>query len=270
MKSTPILPCLLLLLILSVSSSAQQTNSMDTVRPSMVMQGPLWGAVWHQRGSEYKALCFQAYNIGRWRLDELLKRKHSKPLAIVTDIDETILDNSPYTIHQALLDSGYSQTSWLQWTMQASADTVPGALSFLRYAANKGVAIFYITNRTQAEQSVTLQNLQHYNFPQASPDHLLLRENTSGKESRRQQVAQTHEIGLLFGDNLSDFSAVFDRQPYDERNKIVQANAAEFGDRFIVLPNAMYGDWEGSLYNFDFKHSAKQRDSILIGQLRKY
>ena len=87
---------------------------------------------------------------------------------------------------------------------------------------------------------------------------------------RRQIVAQTHEIGLLFGDNLSDFSAVFDRKPYAERNEMVQANAALFGDRFIVLPNAMYGDWEGALYNFDFKHSPAQRDTMLTKQLRTY
>src|SRR5215831_766892 len=99
------LTCLFLLLPTTFFSIGQQANSVDTVRSSMVIQGPLWGAVWHQRGSEYKALCFQAYNIGHWRLDLLLKEKHAKPLAIVTDIDETVLDNSPFTIHQALRDS---------------------------------------------------------------------------------------------------------------------------------------------------------------------
>jgi len=249
---------------------AQSLPSSPTEKPAMVVQGPLWGAVWHQKAAEYKALCFQAYNIGRLRLDMLLQQSHAKPLAIVTDIDETALDNSAFTVHQAMRDSGYTESGWLQWSAQASADTVPGALSFLQYASSRGVDIFYITNRTEAEEGVTLQNLRHWKFPQALADHIFPRQTTSGKEARRQIVAQTHEIGLLFGDNLSDFSAVFDRKPYAERNEMVQANAALFGDRFIVLPNAMYGDWEGALYNFDFKHSPAQRDTMLIKQLRTY
>ncbi len=52
---------------------------------------------------------------------------------------------------------------------------------------------------------------------------------------------------MLFGDNLSDFSAAFDKQPTDTRNAQTRNNAALFGTRFIVLPNAMYGDWEGDV-----------------------
>jgi 5'-nucleotidase (lipoprotein e(P4) family) len=253
-----------------LSCHVQKNLSTNAVHPAMVTEGPLWGAVWHQKAAEYKALCFQAYNIARLRLDILLQQSHSKPLAIVTDIDETVLDNSPYTVHRSLRDSGYSDASWITWSTQVNCDTVPGAPSFFKYAQSKGVHIYYITNRQEAERDATLKNLQQYNFPDAVTDHLLLKKETSGKEIRRQSVAQTHEIVLLLGDNLSDFSQVFDKKPFAERDARVKDNALLFGDRFIVLPNAIYGDWEPALYNFKYQLSPAQKDSIIKQQLRTY
>ncbi|MBW8685438.1 5'-nucleotidase, lipoprotein e(P4) family [Chitinophaga rhizophila] len=243
-----------------------------TSTPSTVLQpyGPAWAALWQQRSSEYKALCFQAYNIARIRLDEQLARTSSRPLAIVTDIDETVLDNSPYTVHTALKGQGYTEKTWAEWTASATADTVPGALSFLQYAAAKGVHIFYISNRAETERTPTLQNLQRWHFPNADNEHLLLKTSGSGKESRRAQVAQTHNIILLMGDNLGDFSELFDKQPVDKRTALTQQAAADFGNKFIVLPNPMYGDWLPALFDFNYKRSATEMDSLLKQQLKDY
>jgi len=248
----------------------QKVSSVSQSANSLVIHGPLWGAMWQQKAAEYKALCYQAYNIARLRLDVILQQQHSKPLAIVTDIDETVLDNSPYEIHRALQDSGYSDETWMEWTAKVECDTIPGALSFLKYASSKGVRVFYITNRLEAERNPTLKDLQRWNFPDAVHDHLFLKQTTSGKEQRRGIVTKDHEIVLLFGDNLSDFSAVFDKQPFAERDARVTNNAQLFGERFIVLPNAAYGDWEGALYNFNYNLSASQKDSIIKKQLRTY
>jgi len=75
---------------------------------------------------------------------------------------------------------------------------------------------------------------------------------------------------MLCGDNLSDFSAVFDKQPFPERDKRVTDNAQLFGEKFIVLPNASYGDWEGALYNFNYNLSPAQKDSAILRQLKTY
>jgi 5'-nucleotidase (lipoprotein e(P4) family) len=259
------------LFFLSLMACRVQKNStVSSPASSMVVQGPLWGAVWQQKAAEYKALCYQAYNIARLRLDMILQQPHSKQVAVVTDIDETALDNSPYVVHLALNDSVYSDKSWMEWTSKVECDTVPGALSFFKYAFSKGVRIFYITNRLEAERAATEKDLQRWGFPDTTPDHLFLKQTTSGKEQRRSIVAQNHEIVLLCGDNLSDFSAVFDKQPYGERNLRTMTNSSSFGDRFIVLPNSTYGDWEGTLYNFNYKLGVAQRDSIIKQQLRTY
>ena len=254
----------------STACRVQKLSSVVYDGNRLVVQGPLWGAMWQQKAAEYKALCYQAYNIARLRLDMALQQPHAKPLAIVTDIDETALDNSPYAVHQVAKDSLYSDPSWMEWTARVECDTVPGALSFFKYAFSKGVRIFYITNRLEAERMATEKNLQRWNFPDATPDHLFLKQTTSGKEPRRSIVAQSHEIVLLCGDNLSDFSAVFDRQPFQQRNEVTMNNASSFGERFIVLPNATYGDWEGALYDFNHSLSPAQKDSIIKRQLTTY
>ena len=237
---------------------------------SLVVAGAEWATAWQQRSGEYKALCFQAYNLAKMRLDLLLKESHSKPLAIVTDIDETVLDNSPYTIHRIRNNKPYNDTTWMEWTAKAEADTVPGALSFFNYAKSKNVSIFYITNRLEAEREATKKNLGKWGFPNNEPDHLLLKKETSGKETRRQVVLRDHEIALLIGDNLSDFSMVFDKKPFEERNAAVRTNAIAFGSKFIVLPNPMYGDWEPALYQFKYQLPNSAKDSAIRAALIDY
>ncbi|RAJ04040.1 5'-nucleotidase (lipoprotein e(P4) family) [Chitinophaga skermanii] len=231
---------------------------------------PAWGALWQQKAGEYKALCYQAFNLAQLRLDQILQQPHAKPLAIVTDIDETILDNSPYIVHDAFRNSLYTDSAWMEWTNKVACDTVPGALAFLQYAKSKGVEVFYITNRLEAERSATLKELVRYNFPNAESKNLQMKTTASGKEPRREHVANTHDIVLLLGDNLSDFDRLFDKQTIDKRNADVIANRAKFGERFIVLPNAMYGDWEGGLIRFQYSLSLKQQDSIFKASLRNY
>jgi 5'-nucleotidase (lipoprotein e(P4) family) len=248
---------------------AQSANSL-TPQTALVPYGPAFAALWQQKSAEYKALCFQAYNIAKLRLNERLLQPQEKPLVIVTDIDETILDNSPYTVHTALHGQPYTDKTWLEWTAKAAADTVPGALSFLQFASSKGVHVFYVTNRAESEREATLKNLKRWQFPDADNAHLLLKTTTSGKESRRLQVAATNEIVLLMGDNLSDFAVIFDKLSADKREEITKQSAADFGNKFIVLPNPMYGDWLPAMFEYNYKRSTPEMDSILKSKLKDY
>lgn len=231
--------------------------------------GEGWGALYQQRAAEYKALCFQAYNIAQLRLDEQLKVKSSNPLAIITDIDETVLDNSPYFSMLAKEGKIYSDSSWTKWTAKVKCDTVPGAARFLKYAAAKGVAIFYITNRFQQELTPTLANLRKWKLPNADSAHLVLLKSTDGsKESRRLPIYKNYEITLLIGDCLGDFDKYFDH--LNENDRLAHANdkANLFGQKFIVLPNAMYGSWEDVLYKGKQANSIKQKSQILVNDLK--
>ena len=250
-------------------SSRHLVNTPNISNTGISVNGKLFTTFYQQKAAEYRALCFQAYNIAAFRLDQY-KPASDKPKAIVTDIDETVLDNSPYEAHQTLQGKDYEQDSWFAWTDRSAADTVPGAGSFLKYAASKNIEIFYITNREERERGSTIKNLQHYNLPNADDAHLLTRQTISGKEPRRQAVASTHEIILLLGDNLADFSNLFDKKTMEERLQNTNISEKDFGNRFIVLPNPVYGDWEGALFNYNRKLIQEQKDSVVRSVMKTY
>lgn len=264
--------CFLVIIATASCSAPKNVTTKTTSESDLIANGKLFTALFHQQAAEYKALCFQAYNIARLQLDEAIKEPIAgKPKAIVTDIDETVLDNSPYAVHQGLQGKDYETASWInEWTARADADTLAGAHSFFKYAASKNVEVFYITNREDKERKSTLTNLQKFGFPYADEAHLITKSTVSSKEQRRQQLAATHDIIMLIGDNLSDFSSLFDKKTSSERTQNVQANAGEFGKKFIILPNPNYGDWESALYNYNYKLTAAQKDSVIKGILKTY
>ena len=231
--------------------------------------GKMYTAAFQQRAAEYKALCLQGYNIARWQIANY-KPQTSKPLAIITDIDETILDNSPFAVHQGLLGKEYESAAWKTWTDKASADTMPGAAAFLKEMSKAGITVFYITNRNANEQQATIQNLSAFNLPNADVAHVLTRQSTSSKEERRNFVLGGHEVILLMGDNLADFTAVFEKKTEVARAQAVNELAGQFGNFFIVFPNANYGDWESAIYGYNNNFTQLQKDSVLKATLKSY
>jgi len=264
-----------ILLVVILLSAFKPTHGISTVKPkaadtnSLVNAGKVWAALYQQRAAEYKALCFQAYNIAKQRIDEAVKKQSDKPLAVVTDIDETLLDNSPYNAERAVRNLDFDSKTWKEWTAKAVADTVPGAPSFFKYAASKGVKVFYITNRDEDESTATLKNLQLYHLPDVDNEHLLLKQKASSKEDRRKQVLSKYNIVLLCGDNLPDFDALYDNQPSEE-NRIAATEKLrkKFGSQYIVIPNPSYGDFENALFKFNYKLTPAQKDSIIKSLLK--
>ncbi|ETI67627.1 5'-nucleotidase, lipoprotein e(P4) family [Neobacillus vireti] len=257
-KITALISAAVLSLSLAGISACAQTVTSSTA--SMAEQNTM-SVLWYQTSGEAKALYYQGYNVGKMRLDEILnnwdKNKQLKP-AIVLDLDETVIDNSPLFAGKIVSGENYP-LNWSKWEDRAAAKPLPGALEFLNYADSKGVAIFYITNRKEAKKAITIKNLQAVGVPQATPDHVFLKQKgESGKENRRQQVAKTNEIVLLFGDNLGDFSG-FDELSVSGRIDAVTKHKEEFGRKLIVFPNPMYGDWEGAIYNHDSSKSVDER-----------
>jgi 5'-nucleotidase (lipoprotein e(P4) family) len=86
--------------------------------------------------------------------------------------------------------------------------------------------------------------------------------NTSSKTGRRAKVAENHSIILLIGDNLNDFSEIFEDRNADNAKDAVQKNQELFGQKFIILPNPMYGAWEKPVY--DYKEGISDADKTLL------
>jgi len=251
--------------------------SCRTTQKAIIPQGSqdklIMAVSWYQHSAEMNALYYQGFNIARQRLDEAVTAgSQAKPLAVVVDIDETMLDNSPF--ETTVIKHADFQEGWYNWTAKAKAKALPGALEFAKYAQSRQVEIFYITNRDDNEREVTLKNLQDQGFPYADESHLLTKSdlsyttgNTSSKEGRRNKVAQNHEIILLIGDNLNDFSLLFEDRSSDNGKKAVAENRELFGRKFIVLPNPMYGAWEKPLYDYKEGLSDEDKTRLLKAKL---
>lgn len=207
----------------------------------------IMATLWYQRSAEVRALCYQSFNWARTVVSQALLQPSRKDPAVVLDIDETILDNSPFQAELVLSEQPYSPELWKLWTLQESAAALPGALNFCQYLHQNHVEIFYISNRTTGEMKSTINNLNKLGFPYADQEHVLLKVSTSSKKERREKVAETHEIILLLGDNLNDFSAIFEDRSDHDGHWLVDRHSADFGIRFIILPNPMYGAWATAL-----------------------
>jgi len=251
-------------------STIKQKNVTKIVTP--IQEHNMQSLLWLQNAAEYKALTYQAYNLAQLQLDNILANNHSeKPIAIVTDIDETVLDNSPYTGKQIELDENYTSARWAEWVNLKKAKAIPGAVAFFNYAKSKNVTVFYISNRSATQTKATIENLKLKGFPFADETHVLLKTTSSEKGTRRNIVKKTHEIVLLLGDNLSDFSSVFENSSTVERNNSADNLKNSFGKKYIVLPNPIYGDWENKgIYEGKHNWSNSQKDSIRHKKISSY
>lgn len=256
---------------ISVNTLPEKTtvNSAQEIH-NISLNGKVFSAVWQQNAGEFRALCYQAYNLAQIRIDENLKKASTKPLAIITDIDETFLDNSPYAVTEAELGKDYDAKTWMNWTAKGEAKAYPGSLNFFNYAASKKVTVFYISNRDENDRIGTLKNLKDLGFPNADNEHLLLKSTTSDKEARRLEVLKNYNVIIYMGDNLADFSKMFNKKSQAERNELVDENYSEFGKRFIVLPNSGYGDWESALNGYNHQLTPAEKDQVFLKNLRGY
>ncbi|MGC9343859.1 MAG: HAD family acid phosphatase, partial [Bacteroidales bacterium] len=145
---------------------------------------------------------------------------------------------------------------WNEWCNLAVARSIPGSLEFVRLADSLGFYVYYLSNRKEAfVLQGTIKNLQDLGFPQVEEKNMLLRKFANDKEPRRKIIQEDHEICLLIGDNLGDFFT--DAETPSERDEQVSKFADRFGENYIILPNAMYGNWVQSHSLFDDPRQTK-------------
>jgi 5'-nucleotidase (lipoprotein e(P4) family) len=237
--------------------------------------------LWMQRAVEFRLLCLQAYNAAGRSLDTALNDPDwtaaleqtndfgTLPPAVVLDIDETVLDNSPYEAGLIGSGEGHDQERWNVWCRSGKAMAIPGALEFCAYARKQGVAVIYISNREENLREATARNLREVGFPVDDPAGLLLRQDTGDKRPRRKKVAAEHRILLLIGDNAADFAAAFYRADETKRLELVRQYRDYWGSRWIVIPNPAYGDWLDSLFGHEHDLPAREKTAIKYRHLKR-
>lgn len=268
------IPFMLLLLLVGGCASmkkegAEEAAAMYSTKD--LNEQLVMATLWMQSSAEFRALSYQAFNVAAMNLDSFLAAyTGSKPVAIIVDADETVIDNSAYEAWLIGQDFGYSSKTWTPWMAAAEATAMPGAKEFLNYVAAKGVEVFYVTNRKMVGYDGTKKNLMALGFPNVDQKHLLLRTDSSDKQARRDIVATDYEIALLLGDNLNDFTSDFRKKTVEERFAETDKVKDQWGTRFIVLPNPTYGEWEGSVYKGNWGASAAEKDQMRKSYLNKW
>jgi 5'-nucleotidase (lipoprotein e(P4) family) len=248
---------LITLLAVSFTTINNDSNKGGSVCDSINMSAQehlVMSVVWYQKSAEMKALYYQGFNFARIAIDNKLKNLGiATKSAVVLDIDETVLDNSPYEAMMIEKGIPYSTKTWKEWTKLAKAKPTPGVVEFLNQLKSKGIEAFYVSNRDMDEREATLKNMLAENIPFADTTHLLLRvKGNSNKTDRYKSVEKNYKILLTIGDNLRDYNEIFSNRKNNYGMNMVDSLKTKFGEDFIILPNPMYGDWEKAVYGGKF------------------
>jgi 5'-nucleotidase (lipoprotein e(P4) family) len=208
-------------------------------------------SLWYQAAAEYDANALQIFNNARRAVDAALATTGDKPPAVILDLDETVLDNSAFEGRMVRKGITYDLEDWFRWVDESAAKPIAGAAEFLTYIQSRGVTPFYITNRTAREEAGTRRNLERLGFPLIGEDNLFVRGEreewaSSDKGPRRDFVASRYRVLAVVGDDLNDFANAHDAS-IEERDEIVRRHAADWGTRWFILPNPMYGSWERAI-----------------------
>lgn len=209
------------------------------------------GLLWMRTSAEYRALAYQGYNVAMNAVKMAVTdpSHQRKPLAIVLDADETVVDNTKLMGESIVNGNGrFDAPWWRQAVHQGKSQAMPGAVEFLNEVHKQGVEIFYVSNRyAPVNLDVTIQNFKELGFPSVDKDHVLLFEKDSDKQPRFDMIAKKYYVIVYMGDNAGDFPIGTKGKTPAERNSIIDAHKEDFGTTFVVFPNPAYGSWVSAL-----------------------
>lgn len=273
---------------------AQETTA--PAAPAPAAKGPspddnLNAVLWSQTSNEHDFIYLQTFRDAQEKLlkakadpnwDALARDDRSahaslkglKP-AVVLDVDETALDNSPYQARLIRSGGEYNEAEWAAWCQEGKAKPMPGAVAFTRFAADHGIAVIFISNRAKDLNEATLENLRKAGFPVAGKESFLglgtfvegCEQAGSEKGCRRQLIAGKYRVLMQFGDQIGDFANVYGNTA-EGRAKAMAPYTAWIGERWFVLPNATYGSWEPALFDNDYTLPREERRQKKIDALR--
>lgn len=297
MKTTRLFIASSLVLLLGACELVQ------TKKPQVVAEAPtpvavenkvaandnLNATLWMQNSLEYKLLAGQTWRSGLVQLDRAIKNpnwdalvpgereKPAKglPMAVIVDIDETVLDNSPYQARMIRDNTPFNDADWAAWVKEERATAIPGAVEFARAATARGVTMIYISNRTSEMQEATLNNLRKLGFPISDAKQFLgkgfpvagCEQPASEKGCRRKWISREYRVLMQFGDQIGDMVTIPDNS-LDGRENAVKPYLGWVGERWFVLPNPSYGNWEPAIYNNDRSKSEEERRAIKLKALK--
>ncbi|WP_266169247.1 5'-nucleotidase, lipoprotein e(P4) family [Dyella subtropica] len=285
------------LVLLAGCSTTTSVKPTETPVPAAKAAAPapaiaddnLNAVAWSQTAIEHDLIYLQTYRNAQARLlaamkdkdwdalakdDRVAPAKGLKP-AVVLDIDETVLDNSPYQARLIKSGGEFNEADWAAWCKEQNARALPGVVEFTQFAAKHGIAVIYISNRAKDLDEATLANLRKAGLPVSGPKAFLglgtfvqdCEQIGTEKGCRRQLVSRQYRVLMQFGDQIGDFVTVIANNA-EGRQKAMAPYLSWIGSRWFVLPNATYGSWEPALFHNDWTAPREERHRLKVNALR--
>jgi len=241
----------------TISAAAQTPPpAPNTTGPSGsgVNNALLYALAWKQTAAEYRALYYQGFNVARMHVQAALAKRQpgDKPLAVVTDVDSTILQ--PLSFWGFLVNNNmdfFEDALWDRWVAANQFTVSPGAAEFLKFCADNRVDVFYVSSRDQGENTVAylMANLRSAGFPNVDNQHVTTVSSSSLKEPRQDEIMKTHTVAVFLGDGLTDFRSKFNiKNAVDQRNALTDADREKFGREYVIFPNPTDGQWLTAIF----------------------
>jgi 5'-nucleotidase (lipoprotein e(P4) family) len=181
----------------------------------------------------------------------------TRPRAVVYDIDETVLLNTGASYDSALRgDPPFDPARWAQWEQDGAnaVEPVPGVVEAIAAIRAAGVTVVFNSNRDRAAAAPTAAALASVGIAGAVPGETLFLKGDvapgSAKDPRRAAIDARYCVIAMAGDNLGDFADAFNARTLSTpaRRALAQnaAIAPLWGNGWFLIPNALYGGWEGA------------------------
>ncbi|WP_373058960.1 5'-nucleotidase, lipoprotein e(P4) family [Zunongwangia sp. H14] len=238
--------------VFSCKTSQGTGTQTEAVAPeeNLLSEQLVMSTLWFQHSLEAKQLYIRCYELAKVKLlANNTPAENGKPNAVVLDIDETVLDNSAYEARLIENGENYASDTWAKWVNEENAPALPGAVEFINFAQDNNVQVYLVSNRIESTLDATYNNLKKVGI-NVEKDQVLLKTTTSNKDARRDKINQHYKIILFIGDQLTDFSSVFDHPA--EAEELLKNDESGLQNRleqeFILLPNPMYGTFEQAVY----------------------
>lgn len=252
-RSLALITVIIWLFVACVPQGRQQDADMDAL-------------LWSTASAEYDVIARQIFFQAQRQLDRQLSKKgetaaleqqksfENLPPAVIVDVDDTLLSNG--ALHYRLMAEGtsFNNEIWATWVNESRAKPIAGALDYATYANKKGVTVFYISNRNISLLEGTWRNLKQLGFPLEEERQQLLLLNGRDdwgwdKSSRRAHVARQYRVLQVVGDGLGDFIGGTSTMTLEEQRHASSEYLNYWGEKWFMLPNPVYGDWEKAILN---------------------
>ncbi|HUO88446.1 MAG TPA: HAD family acid phosphatase [Rhizomicrobium sp.] len=210
---------------------------------------------WQRDSLEYCRLAVGIYDNALAAVRRIARSNRRGSWIVIMDADETVLDNSLFERERDACGGKVEDAQWESWVAARLAPDVPGAAAFTNAVHRLGGYVAIVTNRLAKDDAVTQDTLRKagiwFDYEIGAPDS-----GHTDKTARWQGVkaALAARFGgrpravMWVGDQITDFPIL------DADGRIVRAmnqhdDGKGVGERFFLLPNPMYGNWQGNPAN---------------------